>query len=201
MSDFPTDPKKLRARIRSYERKLRQEKQEYGGVYDDSYGKRYLLCPLYLMAGDLKGCLESLAWFEREFPDDGGEHGQCLCWALALYRAGKTTEAERKLRQAMLMNVHMLPRLLGRKVVPLKIRKDGFDLHLMDLNYMPPEYFALWTEAEKVWAEKLFDGQKFQATLKRYLEIEEQLEHVEPSPERTALVNEQSMLAYGKSWL
>ena len=42
---FPTDPKRIRERIRRYERALKRELEEgYGG---DGYGKRFLLGPLY----------------------------------------------------------------------------------------------------------------------------------------------------------
>ena len=39
---FPDDPKKIRARIRSYERSLRKEQEEHGFIRD-GYGKRHLL--------------------------------------------------------------------------------------------------------------------------------------------------------------
>jgi hypothetical protein len=60
MSQFPTDPKKIKARITRYERELRQEYQTYRFI-DDSAGKRYLLGPLYLLIGDLAGALKSFA--------------------------------------------------------------------------------------------------------------------------------------------
>lgn len=71
---LPKDPRKIRERIRSYERELRCEKKEYGG-YDNGAGKRYLLGPLYLLMGDFQGAIKSFRWFEKEFPDDGGESG------------------------------------------------------------------------------------------------------------------------------
>jgi len=80
MADIPPDPKRIRARIRSYERKLEQERRELGS-YHDGAGKRYFLGPLYLLAGDLAGAVRSFRWFEQEFPDDGGDPGQSLCWA------------------------------------------------------------------------------------------------------------------------
>jgi len=52
---FPTDPKKIKARIRSYERKLRDEKRRCGG-YHDSYGRRFLVGPLCLAMGDVDTC-------------------------------------------------------------------------------------------------------------------------------------------------
>ena len=54
---FPEDPKKLKSRIRSYERSLKQDPM------DDGYGKRYLLGPMYLLLGDVDGALRHYAWF------------------------------------------------------------------------------------------------------------------------------------------
>jgi hypothetical protein len=42
MSQFPTDPKKIKAQIIRYERELRKEYETHRFI-DDSYGKRYLL--------------------------------------------------------------------------------------------------------------------------------------------------------------
>ena len=81
---FPKDPKKIRERITGYERDL--QAKVYGFI-DDGYGKRYLLGPLYMLLGDIKGALKSFAWFEKSFPDDVGEPMHYLCWTLALYRA------------------------------------------------------------------------------------------------------------------
>jgi len=61
MDDFPRDPKKIRTRIRRYERALRQEQERFGHI-GDGYGKRYLLGPLYLLMGDTQGALQSYAW-------------------------------------------------------------------------------------------------------------------------------------------
>jgi tetratricopeptide (TPR) repeat protein len=98
MYDFPQDPKKIRARIRRYERALRQEQECYGFI-NDGAGKRYLLGPLYLLMGDTAGALRSFAWFAQTCPDDSGDPLQYLCWTLALYRAGELEHATAKLRQ------------------------------------------------------------------------------------------------------
>lgn len=103
MTDIPADPKKIWARIRRYERKLQQEKREWG-TYHDGAGKRYLIGPLYLLAGDLAGAVRSFQWFDQEFPDDSGDPGQYLCWTLAMYRTEHPHEAVAKLRETMLQN-------------------------------------------------------------------------------------------------
>jgi len=65
---FPTDPKRIRERIRRYERALKRELEAgYGG---DGYGKRFLLGPLYMLMGDVDGALASFDWYEGAYPDD-----------------------------------------------------------------------------------------------------------------------------------
>lgn len=75
MSDIPDDPKRIRERIRRYERGLQKEKQTFGS-YNDGAGKRYFIGPLYLLLGDLEGALKAFQWFDKTFPDDTGEAGQ-----------------------------------------------------------------------------------------------------------------------------
>jgi hypothetical protein len=103
----PKDVKKIKERIRRYERALEKEKQRFGD-YRDGSGKRFLLGPLYMILGDLEGALESFAWFEATFPDGLGEAPQLLCWSLALHRAGHDTKARWMLRQTMLANLYIL---------------------------------------------------------------------------------------------
>ena len=86
MFNIPKDPKKIKERIRRYERALKKEKEEHG-FYDDSAGKRYLIGPMYLYLGDIEGALKSYKWFEEEFPDDSGLPFNLLCWTLVLYRS------------------------------------------------------------------------------------------------------------------
>ena len=63
---FPTDPKRIRERIRRCERALKRELEEgYGG---DGYGKRFLLGPLYMLMGDVDGALASFDWYEGAYP-------------------------------------------------------------------------------------------------------------------------------------
>ncbi len=120
MSLFPKDPKQIRVRIRRYERELRQEYETFD-AFDDSYGKRYLLGPLYLLMGDLDGALQSYAWFDMNFPDDVGDPMQYLCWTLALYRANELEAAKQKLCKTMLLNLYLFPHLLG-------IEQDEIDM-------------------------------------------------------------------------
>jgi tetratricopeptide (TPR) repeat protein len=196
MLEFPNEPKKIRARIRRYERKLRKE-YEATGFYGDGYGKRYLLGPLYLLMGDLEGALKSFEWFAQTFPDDTGEPIQNLCWALALYRSGNLAEATLKLRQAMLSNLYLIPRLLGIAQDKLDIAQDeldfGYYFNLFqkeDVEYMPPEIWALWDEVALQWAEETYYSPGFQQVRDRFIEIQEQLKSEPRGPKRSELVDE-----------
>jgi tetratricopeptide (TPR) repeat protein len=149
-SPFPSDPKKIKARIRSYERKLAKEKQLMG-CYDDGYGKRNLLGSLYMLLGDLDGALAHFEWYEREFEDCGSEPYHLVAWCLALYKAGRLDNAREMLRQLMNANEYMVPHLLGEEPK----RRDGWHgSNYGWLNYalaLPKELASLWNEEALDW--------------------------------------------------
>jgi hypothetical protein len=194
MTDIPVDPKKIRTRIRRYERQLRQEKTELG-CYHDGAGKRYFIAPLYLLMGDLAGAVWAFQWFEQEFADDSGDPGHCLCWALTLYRAGREAEATIKLQEAMLQNRFLLPHLLGKRFDGLHISPDSDQLAMMYLEYIPEAFLEVWHETELLWASTLYDGELSTARA-RYVEIQRALEHEPRGERRTRLVDEMFSLKY-----
>ena len=198
MYTFPQGPQKIRTRIRSYERSLRQEKKRFGFINDGS-GKRYLLGPLYLLMGDTEGALKSFAWFEKTFPDDSGDPLHLLCWTLALYRTGKQEQATAKLRQTMLSNLYLIPRLLGTE-------QDEIDMwhgsNLSEKDYIetfPDELFALWEPAALQWADEVYSSESMQRIRQRYIEIYHQLESEPVGPKRSQLVQEAFELKYPTS--
>ena len=193
MNELPKDPRKIRERIRRYERKLRLEKQSFD-AYDDSAGSRYLLGPLYLVMGDLTGALKSFEWFAKEFPDDGGEPGHRLCWALALYRSGQKEAAAQMLRKAMLLNLYLIPRLLGIEMAHLDI---WYGSNWQEPDYVesiPPEYFSLWDKDALHWASDLCRNEEFKRVEARYIEIHRELLNLSSGPRRSLLVDEASRL-------
>ncbi len=185
----PTEQQKIRARLRSYERKLQKEKKEHG-FYRDGAGKRYQVGPHYLLLGDNDGALAAFEWFEKEFPDDVGEPGHFLCWSLALHRAGNEIGAAKKLRQAMLSNLYLVPHLLGAPISELDIWHGSSDAEPSFVEHIHEPYLALWTEEERDWASRLYRSPGFQAARKRYIEISKLLDSTRPGPERSRLVKE-----------
>ena len=196
MYAFPKDPKKIKERIRRYERALAGEIRTLGAL-DDGAGKRYLLGPLYLLLGDLPGAIQSFAWFEQSCPDDTGEPFQYLCWSLALYRSGKLDAASKKLRQTMLMNLYLLPRLLGLKQERLNIWHGTNWAEPSYLGDAPPELLELWDDPARRWARERYQSPEFTAVRTRYVEIHAQLLTLRPGPERSRLAEESIQLQEG----
>lgn len=197
MFQLPKDPKKIRERIRRYERTLRQEYNDTGFI-SDGYGKRYLLGPLYMILGDTEGALKSFTWFAETFPDDIGEPIQYLCWTLALFRAGDLEAATEKLRQTMLSNLYVIPHLLGQEQEELDIWHGSNIKEKAYLEYIPPEIFELWDEAALQWAKETYDSPELRLVRERYIEIYRSLKTEPAGPKRSQLVREARNLQWGE---
>ena len=185
---FPTDPKRIRERIRRYERALKKELENgFGG---DGYGKRFLLGPLYMLMGDVDGALVSFDWYEKAYPDDGGEPYQYLTWALALFRGDRRQEAFNKLYQTMLENLYLVPFLLGRNPQPLDIW-HGSNLGWIEYAVeIPRELLSLWDDVALQWAREVSKNPVVVEKVARYVAIHRELKSEPRGPRRTALVNE-----------
>ncbi len=190
------ETKKRKDKLRRYERLLAKEKAMYG-AYDDSSGKRYALGPLYMLLGDVEGALKSFAWFDFEFPDDCGDMGQYVCWALALHRAGRIDEAERKLRQAMLLRPTVFARVFGQPWAALSVDEAGDAMDADEAEQISAEYMGIWSAVELAWAVDRYRGAEFMAVRDRYAEIERLLRHEPRGEKRTNLVDEMFALGRG----
>ena len=188
-----TEEQKIKSRLRSYERKLQKEKREYG-FYRDGAGKRYQVGPHYMLLGDIDGALVAFQWFEKEFSDDVGEPGHFLCWSLALHRSGNEIGAAKKLRQTMFSNLYLVPRLLGSPITALDIWHGSSDAEPSYAEHIHEPYLQLWTEAEREWAEGLYESPGFQSARERFIEIARALDTTRPGPERSRLVEEMHKL-------
>ena len=188
MSRLPAEPKKIKQRIRRYQRELAKE-QRAGGIHDGS-GKRYLLGPLYLLLDDVDGALASYTWFQKTFPDDMGEPFQYLCWTYALYRSGDSQSATRKLAQTWFQNPYLIARLLGMGQPTLDMWHGS--------NWEQPAYVTegaaelldLWDDEALAWAKDVYQQAWFGQIRARYLEIKRRLKDEPVGPQRSRLVDE-----------
>jgi len=107
-----------------------------------------------------------------------------------LYRSGNEVGAAKKLRQAMLSNLYLLPHLLGSPIDELDIWHGSSDAEPSYVECIPEEYFQLWTAAEQEWASRPYHSPGFQSARARYVEISRLLDTTPPGPERSRLVEE-----------
>ena len=187
--NIPKTPKGIHSRIDQYKKALQKEKREWG-IYDDSYGRRLLIGPLYLLANDTEGAIKYYKWYVKNFPDDSSEPFMSLCWTLSLYRAGKLEEAKIKLIHTMFSNLYILPHLFGEDQ-PGYIFRPGSNWeskgHLVNL---PGECIAQWTENEVKWARETYYSNEITAIRERFIEIEISLQNKTPDINRSGLLDE-----------
>ncbi len=188
MVDFPTDPKKIKQRIRRYERSLKTEESMHG--HRDGYGKRFLLGPLYLMLGNVQETLDHYKWYQETYPDDSGYAFNFLCWAITLYRNGDIEEAEKRFISTMLSNIFLIPYILGHEIPSLDSWEDRHFNELMEIEDFPHEVLDFITSEEIEWIKALHSSPKISAIRKKYIEIDDQLENLPRGERRTKLCNE-----------
>ena len=187
MYQYPTDPKKIKQRIRRYERSLRKDPIHGPG---DGYGKRYLLGPLYLMLGNVQDTLDHYKWYQDTYPDDSGYALNFLCWAIALFRHGDIEEAEKKLIKTILSNIFLVPFILEHKIPSLDSWEDRYYNELMEIEYFPHEILEFTTSEEMEWIKALHNSPKITAIREKYIEIDDQLENLPRGEKRTKLCHE-----------
>lgn len=190
-----SEQQKIRSRLRSYERKHQQEKSTFG-CYHDGAGKRYQIAPHYMLLGDNEGALAAFEWFAQEFDDDVGTPDHLLCWSLALHRAGNEIGAAKKLRQAMLSNLYLVPHLLGEPIAELDIWHGSSDTEPSYVHHILGLYLELWTDEEREWASGLYESAGFRSARERYIEIRRLLNTTPPGAERNRLVAEMRELEH-----
>lgn len=189
-----SEPKKIRERIRRYERNLKKRDAR------DGSGSRYLLGSLYLLLDDTEGALAHYKWFAKKFADDGGEPFHRLSWALALYRAGKVDEAAHRLRNAHSQNVYLIPAVLGiPHGQPSGLRRGS---NWEDEDYIahaPSEFLSVWRQEEKAWLQSIWNSADFKDFVQTHISLVRQLTHEPRGEKRTALVKALYALPNSKS--
>ena len=193
MYDFPKTQKKPAGRIASYRSALLKEKRKFGHV-NDGAGKRYLLFSLYFVLNDLDETADYIAWYDEEFSDDVGEPIQKFCRALSLRRINHEAAARKMLGEAMLSNLYLIPRVIGREVAEHDIWHSSSDHHISYVSYLPDEAIAAITETEMQWLSQEYDSPEFRQIRDRYLVIFRLLKDTRELDERARLLDESCSL-------
>ena len=162
--------------IAEYEALLRLNK-------NDNQGVRYLIGPLYQLAGDNKSALQAYERFAKDYPHDSGEPHHTFCWGLALYNSGRHREAVIKWREACFQNIYIAPLLVAEPSPP-------HDIWLFTNLAWPDyaqEYVELYGEMWKRSPEalsclrRLWNDPEMRRDLGRWLEIGRELKKLSES--------------------
>lgn len=113
---------------------------------NDNQGVRYLIGPLYQLAGDLEGALEHYRMYAEEYPDDWGDPHHTFSWGLALQQSGRPRSALKKWYEGFYQNIYIAPLLIDALLPPENMR------HFSNLEY--PSYARSYLDTfQPLWAE------------------------------------------------
>ena len=184
---LPKTAKGIASRITKIRAYLSSEKREYGAI-DDSSGLRYELFYLYFLLRDNRRSGAYFSWFQKEFPDDGGEPIQLLCWSLMLHRMGKP--ADQLLARTMLSNIYFLPELLGQPIAQQDMWHFSNYCQPGMIEYLPEPVLKAITADDRAWIAEKLASSPFQTALQRHIAINKELLTAPVGEGRSALVGE-----------
>lgn len=160
--------KKFRDRATRLKRALANEQKKFRHIQDGA-GKRYLIGPYYVLAGELQKALVHYDWYEEYCSDDIGEPFHYLYWALALYRLGEVKKATAKLLETMLQNVYLLPILLGATPGTYDIWHSSNMEQPDYITQAPPDFLPQLSQQERSWIGEQFDSFRFRRAREEYI--------------------------------
>ena len=150
----------------------------------------YLLFVLYFVLNDLKKSEKYFEWYKAEFDDDVGEPIQKLCWAVSLFRMGRTKDAKYMLVDLMLSNLYMIPQILGQDINQYDIWHSSSDGDMEYFDYIPDEVLHALTTEDKNWIKELYGSFIFNRIRQRYIDIFSELQTVKDVDSRRKLLDE-----------
>lgn len=113
---------------------------------NDNQGVRYVIGPLYQLAGDLEGALEHYRMYAEEYPDDWGDPHHTFSWGLALQQSDRSRSALKKWYEGFFQNIYIAPLLIDAPLPPENIR------HFSNLEY--PSYARPYLDTfQSLWEE------------------------------------------------
>jgi tetratricopeptide (TPR) repeat protein len=144
---------------------------------NDNQGVRYLIGPLYQLAGDLEGAQRAYERYAKGYPDDMGDPHHSFCWGLVLYESGQAARAVQRWRRALFENIYIAPLLVGKSVPEAKI---WHWTNLSQPDYAEeylPLYRALWDRAGNALAclGRLWEDREVQADVSEWLQLGERM--------------------------
>jgi hypothetical protein len=136
----------------------------------DGTGLRYRIGPDYVIANEPYNAEKYFEWFCREFPDDAGEPVHLLYRAIERFNRGDIQAASRNLKDAMLNNLYLLPRLLGEPLAKLDMWHGG-NWHEPEYLDEVAEYLVPPTRAQREWIRARCETASFRELRAEYIRV------------------------------
>lgn len=104
----------------------------------DNQGARYVIGPLYQLAGDLEGALQAYDRYAEKYSEGQGDPHHTFCWGPALFQDGQRKAALRRWRKALFQNVYVAPLLLDEPLPDPDV--------WLGTNLATPDYAATYVD-------------------------------------------------------
>ncbi|MEM6782458.1 MAG: tetratricopeptide repeat protein, partial [Bacteroidota bacterium] len=158
--------------------------ESYAALLDlnpgDNQGARYLVGPLFLLAGDTERARDAYRTYAKAYPDDTGEPHHAFNWGLTLWLVGEHEAALRRWYAAFFDNVYLAPLLLGLPQPPTDL---WFGINYAWPSYAddyPDEYGRVWDRDPSALAalRSLWGDAAVQEAVQRWVEIGQEMQQV-----------------------
>lgn len=157
------DLKKIRARLRSYERKFKKDPENRDGG-----GVRFLMGPYYLCLGDLEGAVSHYEWFWSVFSDSIDEPFHALGRVITELRQGHEQNAVSLLKRVYSANPYLLPFLLHMDIDTMDVHGHSNWEEKPYIFAAPEELYSYISEGERAWIRRIWDSQEFSDFVRTY---------------------------------
>lgn len=178
---------KIKLSIRKLRAVLTAEKRLYGG-FDDSAGRRYDICGLYLRIADYKGAITYKKWFDKNFPDDCGGPLLSLNWAISHFELGQINKAKIYTIDTAFQNVYLHSLLLDIEIK----RIDMYDWHdmLEFAELVVNDCKKLSTKAYLDWLKNFMDTDEYKESISSFIALNKLLKYENDQDKRIELLDQ-----------
>ena len=187
---------RVKNKIRKLKQALADDKKQWGGVYHDGTGIRYVIPEQYIKIKDYKGGLRYLRWFDKNFPDDIGYPIFLFENTFILFKRDKVKEAEKKACKTFFSNTYLFDIFLEKE--PLYFDKS--ENHAWEFEelakHLPYKKDDLEFVEFAAWIQNVLNSREFLDQANEFIQIEQQLKNEPVGKKRTQLVERLSKIKY-----
>lgn len=183
-NEMPIDLKKIRTKLRSYERKFREFPHDRDGS-----GVRFLMGPYYLCLNNLEGAIAHYDWFWDTYPDSIDEPFHTLGQVITKSRQGQGENSRSLLKRLYASNPYLLPHILDIDLGTITIPgSSNWEEKPYVLN-APKELYSYLSPDEIEWLRDIWNESSFSAFVRAYNNIQQALKGEPTREHRRGLID------------